>query len=119
MQRAFKLVSSVACFGPHPRSDTSLHGLSLVAIAYLMQKTTYVFPIVGMRKVEQLYTNVEALNITLSPEHIARIEGVLEFKPGFPHDMLVRIISSLNIINIIQPFLVYPSRIFLMYFVFY
>ena len=44
-----------------------------VAIAYVMQKTPYVFPIVGGRKVEQLHANIEALGIALSPAHIAAI----------------------------------------------
>jgi hypothetical protein len=62
----------------------------LVAIAYVMQKTPYVFPIVGGRKVEHLKQNIEALTISLTPEHIAEIEGVLPFDPGFPHTFVVR-----------------------------
>ncbi|KDR81932.1 hypothetical protein GALMADRAFT_221816 [Galerina marginata CBS 339.88] len=42
----------------------------LVAIAYLMQKTTYVFPIIGGRKVEHLLSNIEALDISLTDEQI-------------------------------------------------
>jgi aryl-alcohol dehydrogenase-like predicted oxidoreductase len=61
-----------------------------VAIAYLMQKTTHVFPIVGGRKVEQLMQNIEALDIALTPEQIAYIESVISFDPGFPNSMIVR-----------------------------
>ncbi|KAF4616917.1 hypothetical protein D9613_008391 [Agrocybe pediades] len=58
--------------------------ITAVAIAYLMHKTPYVFPIVGGRKVEHLVANVEALNIVLSDEHIQYLENVLPFDIGFP-----------------------------------
>ncbi|KAL6304738.1 Aldo/keto reductase [Sparassis latifolia] len=61
--------------------------ITSVAIAYVMQKTPYVFPIVGGRKVEHLMDNIEALSIALSPEQIAHLEGVLPFEVGFPHTM--------------------------------
>ena len=54
-----------------------------------MQKTPYVFPIVGGRKVEQLHANIEALGIALSPAHIAAIEGASTFVPGFPYNIIV------------------------------
>ncbi|KAH9927992.1 Aldo/keto reductase [Epithele typhae] len=57
-----------------------------VAIAYVMQKVPYVFPIVGGRKVEHLDSNIEALNIALSEEQIKHLEGVLPFNKGFPHN---------------------------------
>lgn len=49
--------------------------LLAVAIAYVMQKTPYVFCIIGGRKVEHLHENIEALNITLSEEYINEIES--------------------------------------------
>lgn len=58
--------------------------VTAVAIAYLMQKAPYVFPIIGGRKVEQLEANVEALKIVLSPEHVNYIESILPYDPGFP-----------------------------------
>ncbi|KAF8986308.1 NADP-dependent oxidoreductase domain-containing protein [Cyathus striatus] len=61
-----------------------------VAIAYLLHKTTYVFPIMGGGKVEQLLANTEALDISLSKEQIDFLESVLPFNPGFPHYMIVR-----------------------------
>lgn len=60
-----------------------------VAIAYVMQKTPYVFPIVGGRKVEQLHDNLEALSIALTPEHIAYLESILPFDLGFPSNFIV------------------------------
>ncbi|CDO72110.1 hypothetical protein BN946_scf184962.g53 [Trametes cinnabarina] len=63
--------------------------IQAVAIAYVMQKTPYVFPIVGGRKPEQLYANIEALEISLSAEQIKYLESVQPFDPGFPHTMVV------------------------------
>ena len=60
-----------------------------VAIAYLMQKTPYVFPLVGGRKVEHLMANIEALEITLSNEQIKFLESVEPFEAGFPHYVIV------------------------------
>ncbi|KAG1772398.1 NADP-dependent oxidoreductase domain-containing protein [Suillus occidentalis] len=62
--------------------------ITAVAIAYLMQKTPYVFPLVGGRKVEQLYGNLEALDISLSPEQIKYLESIIPFDPGFPTSMI-------------------------------
>ena len=60
-----------------------------VAIAYVMQKTPYVFPIIGGRKVENLVENLEALNISLTDEHIKELESVIPFDVGFPQDFIV------------------------------
>ena len=60
-----------------------------VAIAYLMQKAPYVFPIIGGRKVEHLMANLEALEITLSDDHIKYLESVEPFDPGFPYTVIV------------------------------
>jgi aryl-alcohol dehydrogenase-like predicted oxidoreductase len=61
-----------------------------VAIAYVMQKAPYVFPIIGGRKVEHLLGNIEALSISLSPEQIAYLESTVPFDPGFPSSVIVR-----------------------------
>ncbi|KAJ3818690.1 NADP-dependent oxidoreductase domain-containing protein [Lentinula raphanica] len=62
--------------------------IGAVAIAYVMQKTPYVFPIIGGRKIEQLEENIKALDIWLSEEQMSFLEGVLSFDPGFPHNMV-------------------------------
>ncbi|KAJ7717373.1 aryl-alcohol dehydrogenase [Mycena maculata] len=62
--------------------------ITAVAIAYTMHKAPFVFPIIGGRKPEQLLANIEALDITLSREQIAYIEGVLPFDRGFPNGLL-------------------------------
>lgn len=60
-----------------------------VAIAYVMQKTPYVFPIIGGRKIEHLIANLEALEISLSDDQIKYLESVVPFEPGFPNWMIV------------------------------
>ncbi|KAF8996051.1 NADP-dependent oxidoreductase domain-containing protein [Cyathus striatus] len=59
-----------------------------VAIAYVMQKTPFVFPIIGARKIEQWKANLEALEISLSKEQIKYIESLVPFELGFPGWMI-------------------------------
>lgn len=63
---------------------------SLVAIAWCMQKIPYVFPVIGGRKVEHLHANLEALEISLSPEQIKFLDHVVPFDKGFPYSFFVR-----------------------------
>jgi hypothetical protein len=65
-----------------------------VAIAYLMQKTPHVFPIIGGRKVEHLLANLEALEISLTRAQIAHLDGVVPFNKGFPYGFFVSDFSS-------------------------
>ena len=66
-----------------------------MAIAYIMQKTTHVFPIIGGRKVEHLNNNIAALDVTLTDEQIKYIESVLPFDLGFPHIFIVSSTSQI------------------------
>ncbi|KAI0278766.1 Aldo/keto reductase [Russula aff. rugulosa BPL654] len=70
--------------------EVGVESITSVAIAYLLHKTPYVFPIVGGRKVEHLNQNIQALDISLSPEQIHRIDDAKPFDFGFPHNMVVR-----------------------------
>ena len=54
-----------------------------------MQKAPYVFPIIGGRKVEHLQANIEALDISLSPEQLKYLEDVVPFNKGFPYSYFV------------------------------
>ncbi|KAF8815569.1 arylalcohol dehydrogenase [Phlegmacium glaucopus] len=62
--------------------------ITSVAIAYLMQKAPYVFPIIGGRKVEHLLANLEGLDISLSDEQIKYLESILPFDVGFPSSII-------------------------------
>lgn len=59
--------------------------ITSVALAYVMHKTPYVFPIVGGRKVEHLKGNIEALKLHLSHEDLKEIEDAVPFDAGFPN----------------------------------
>lgn len=63
--------------------------MSAVAIAYLLQKAPFVFPVVGGRKVEHLLANLESLDIALDDGQIKYLESVIPFDPGFPSTMIV------------------------------
>ena len=63
--------------------------ITAVAIAYVLHKTPYVFPIIGGRKVEHLNANIDALKISLSSDQISFLESVIPFDPGFPNTFIV------------------------------
>ncbi|ESK91111.1 arylalcohol dehydrogenase [Moniliophthora roreri MCA 2997] len=81
--------------------EVGVKNITSVAIAYVMQKTTHVFPIIGGRKIEQLQQNLEALDITLTPEQIAFLESQTEFDIGFPMSFIVRALPSLSVFVIL------------------
>ncbi|BCR94705.1 uncharacterized protein AKAW2_11751S [Aspergillus luchuensis] len=59
-----------------------------VAIAYVLQKTPYLFPIIGGRTVEQLEENVQALSLELTADDVKDIDAAYPFDLGFPHSFL-------------------------------
>ncbi|KAK7044383.1 aryl-alcohol dehydrogenase [Favolaschia claudopus] len=62
--------------------------ITAVAIAYTMHKAPHVYPVIGGRHVEQLLANIEALDISLSDEQMAYIDGILPFDKGFPANFI-------------------------------
>ena len=62
--------------------------ITSVALAYVMHKAPYVFPIVGGRSVDHLKGNIEALKLALSDKDIEEIEGSVPFDIGFPNSFL-------------------------------
>ncbi|KAI0914511.1 aryl-alcohol dehydrogenase [Ustulina deusta] len=62
--------------------------ITSVALAYALNKTPYVFPVLGGRKVEHLKANIEALSLELSAEDIKEIESGYDFDLGFPHKFM-------------------------------
>jgi diketogulonate reductase-like aldo/keto reductase len=61
---------------------------SQAAIAWLCQQPGVIVPILGARKVEQLQDNLGGLNVTLSPEQLARLDAASTVDLGFPHEFL-------------------------------
>ena len=64
--------------------------ITSVALAYVMHKVPYVFPIVGCRSLEHLKGNIQALNLVLEKEDIDYIEAAAPFDIGFPLSMIGR-----------------------------
>jgi diketogulonate reductase-like aldo/keto reductase len=67
-------------------ASVSLHS---VALAYVMHKCPYVFPIIGCRTLEQLNENIEGLSVELTRDEIGEIENAAPFELGWPHDMFL------------------------------
>lgn len=61
---------------------------SQVAIAWLRAQSGVVIPIIGARKLSQFQDNLASLDVTLSPEHLQRLNEVSQIELGFPHDFL-------------------------------
>ncbi len=76
----------------HRRMSTKLNELAhkkntlptSIALAYVMHKAPYVFPVIGGRKVEHLKSNIEALAVELTEDEIYEIEDAEKWDPGFP-----------------------------------
>ncbi|KAF9011549.1 Aldo/keto reductase [Hymenopellis radicata] len=68
--------------------EVGADSIPAVAIAYVMQKTSFVFPIIGGRKIEHLKANVQALEIVLSKKHIDYLESIIPFDAGFPASII-------------------------------
>lgn len=62
--------------------------ITSVALAYVLRKAKYVFPIVGGRKIEHLKGNIEALSLELSDDDVKQIEESNAFDIGFPQNFL-------------------------------
>ena len=70
-------------------AEVGAKNIRSVAIAWIMQKAPYVFPIIGGRKVEQLYENIEALEISLSDEQIKKLDNIVPFDKGILYSFFV------------------------------
>lgn len=60
--------------------------ITSVAMAYVMHKTNYVFPIVGGRTIDHLKQNIEALTLELTAADMEEIETAVPFDIGFPNN---------------------------------
>jgi aryl-alcohol dehydrogenase-like predicted oxidoreductase len=59
-----------------------------VGLAWTLQNPAVTAPVIGARTVEQLRENLGALEVDLSPSHLARLNEVGAIGLGFPHAML-------------------------------
>lgn len=62
--------------------------ITSVAQAYVMAKTPYVFPLLGIRKIEHLKMNIEALKVSLDQSDVEEIEAAVPFDVGFPNSFV-------------------------------
>ncbi|KGO75078.1 Aldo/keto reductase [Penicillium italicum] len=62
--------------------------ITSVALAYVLQKAPYIFPMVGGNKVSHLKSNIEALTLELTAEDVADIDKGYDFDIGFPHNFI-------------------------------
>ena len=62
--------------------------MTSVALAYVMHKVPYVFPIVGGRTTKHLQGNIDALNLEITREEIDELEAVAPFDLGFPMNLM-------------------------------
>jgi aryl-alcohol dehydrogenase-like predicted oxidoreductase len=62
--------------------------LTAVALAYVMAKTTYVFPLIGCRTLEHLKGNIEALSLNLTEDDVKEIDEAAPFTPRFPSSFM-------------------------------
>ncbi len=63
---------------------------SQVSLAWVRQQPGIIIPILGARTPRQLQDNLASLELTLSPEHLARLDQVSAVDLGFPHEFLGR-----------------------------
>ncbi|OHV40582.1 MULTISPECIES: aldo/keto reductase [Pseudofrankia] len=61
---------------------------SQVAIAWTRSRSVAILPILGARRVDQLRDNLGALDVTLSPDLVDRLDDATGFSPGFPTDFI-------------------------------
>ncbi|KAK7413923.1 putative aryl-alcohol dehydrogenase aad14 [Neonectria punicea] len=69
-------------------SEHGIESVTAIALAYVMAKTPYVFPLVGGRKVEHLKDNIQALKIKLTDQQIEYLESIKPFDIGFPNTFI-------------------------------
>jgi aryl-alcohol dehydrogenase-like predicted oxidoreductase len=63
---------------------------SQIALAAIRQLSKWgdIIPIIGGRNLAQIKDNIGCLNVTLSAEHLARLDEATKIDLGFPHNML-------------------------------
>jgi aryl-alcohol dehydrogenase-like predicted oxidoreductase len=64
------------------------HSPSQVALAWLRAQPGVIVPIIGARKLSQFKDNLACLDVTLTAEHLQRLNEVSQIELGFPHDFL-------------------------------
>jgi aryl-alcohol dehydrogenase-like predicted oxidoreductase len=61
---------------------------SQVALRWVQAQSPTMIPVIGARKVTQLVDNLGCVDVTLGPEHLARLDEVSKIERGFPYDFI-------------------------------
>ncbi|KAL4912533.1 NADP-dependent oxidoreductase domain-containing protein [Aspergillus aurantiobrunneus] len=69
-------------------AEQGVDSVTTIALAYVMSKAPYVFPVVGGRKIEHLRDNIKALEIQLTQVQIDYLESVKPLDVGYPADYI-------------------------------
>jgi aryl-alcohol dehydrogenase-like predicted oxidoreductase len=64
------------------------HSSAQIALAWIRAQSPQIIPILGASKLEQLEDNLKCLEVTLSPEHLQRLDKASQIDRGFPHEFL-------------------------------
>ncbi|MDE2355395.1 MAG: aldo/keto reductase [Alphaproteobacteria bacterium] len=74
------------------REIADVHGVSVarIALAWLLHKSHVMSVIIGAKTVEQLEDNLAAVDVTLSPEEMAKLDAVSELPAEYPGWMFAR-----------------------------
>ncbi|KAK5189243.1 hypothetical protein LTR92_010808 [Exophiala xenobiotica] len=75
-------------------ADTKKTTLTNVALAYVMHKEPYVYPIVGGGKISHIKGSIEGISTSLSAEEMDQIDKAYDFDPGFPYTFAFRMLTS-------------------------
>jgi aryl-alcohol dehydrogenase-like predicted oxidoreductase len=59
-----------------------------VSLAWTRAKSPAVLPLVGVSRADQLIDNLGALDLTLPPEALTRLDAATDFERGFPADFI-------------------------------
>jgi aryl-alcohol dehydrogenase-like predicted oxidoreductase len=57
-----------------------------IALAWLRYRPVPVIPIIGARKISQLQDNIASLEVSLTREQVALLDGASKIDLGFPHE---------------------------------
>lgn len=68
-----------------------------VALAWLLARPGMAAPLIGARSIRQLEANLAALELELTSDQLARLDGVSAVPLGFPHEYLQRPAVQANI----------------------
>lgn len=68
--------------------EHGIESVTAIALAYVLAKYPYIYPIVGGRKVNHLEDNIQSLSIKLTEKQIEYLESVTPFDLGFPGNLI-------------------------------